>query len=223
MPECSEPRGTSAGLALGGSNPWFRRVRACYRFVALRGWLLILAASLGLNVFLGLRVVKKISGQGGPYPIDVGAQIPPMTLKVLGKDAVQTVHYEGPSRGTVIYAFSPQCGWCWRNEPNVAALMQCANGPYRVFLVAMNDDGILNYFRDGLPPRPILLDDRHEFLRAAKITTTPTTLVVSTDGKVAKVWAGAYIGKRAQEISEYFHCLLPGLRESPEAPHERSH
>lgn len=44
-----------------------------------------------------------------------------------------------------------------------------------------------------------------------KFSGTPQTLVISKEGKVLKVWNGAFMNDLQKEIEGYFHLSLPGL------------
>ena len=48
-------------------------------------------------------------------------------------------------------------------------------------------------------------------LQSLGLGSTPQTIVVSPEGKVLKVWTGAYDDKLKSEIEDYFGTQLPGL------------
>lgn len=188
--------------------------RRLIRVALSYGWVVILAGSLGANVYLARRVIGAHEARE-PETVAVGTRLPPTGFRWLGHDTRRTIDYAAHTAGTIVYVFSPQCGWCWRNEPNLVALRACAlRHRYGFEVVALISDGMSNYFAPESPPYDVLVDDSQQFRRATQIGGTPTTILVSADGLARAVWLGAYMGDTLKEISARFSCSLPGVRDA---------
>ena len=44
---------------------------------------------------------------------------------------------------------------------------------------------------------------------ALRFRATPTTIVIDSEGKVARFWEGAFFGEIANEVESYFSVTLP--------------
>ena len=145
----------------------------------------------------------------------LGKSVRPIAaLDRAGKTAVVRFDRNVP---TVLYFFSPTCGWCERNWENVRFLANHADGRYR--LVGLAAETSIGEFVDrqrlafevygGVTP---------ETREALGLSGTPKTIVVSAQGLVTHEWVGAFSGGVAVAIEDVFDINLPGLRPlSPKA------
>ena len=172
-----------------------------------------LIASLSVNVFQA-RQLGNASGIFGKNAssfddglISEGTTVPPLQGRDL--DGVsKTIRFDDYSGATVIYVVSPQCGWCEQNAPNIAYLSQHASS-FRFFAVSTLSDGIPEFVqRTGLP-FPILRDPSPETVRAFRLRATPTTIVVSREGKVIKYWQGAFQTPTKNAVGHFFGISFP--------------
>lgn len=124
------------------------------------------------------------------------------------------IHFD-QSVPTVIYYFSPSCGWCERNWDNVREVASQARGRYRV--VAISSEVNLTRFVDehrlSFEVYGGVSDDARF---ALGLTGTPHTVVVSAQGIISHDWSGAYTGSLERAVEELLHVALPGLM--PDAP-----
>jgi len=178
----------------------------------------ILALSLGLNVYLGLRVVNPQPARRvpqGKFALAKGDKMSDLVGRGLDGKPL-TVRLNGSAKPTLVYVMSPECIWCTRNEANFSALVATHRDSFDVVLVSLVEKGLAEYVakvRPDLEDMPVTvitaLADRVR--DTMFLHSTPQTILVSTDGVVSGYWPGAYIGTRAQEIEAAFSVKLPGL------------
>ena len=182
---------------------------------------LLLGASLGLNLLLARRVRQfetRIDGKLFHEQLQIGALVPPIIAKDLdGRSA--TITYTGNTRPTVLYIFTPQCGWCARNSDNFKALLQVRDQDNRFIALSLSEIGLQEYVRDKQLTVPVFAGLSSEMISAYKLGGTPQTLVISREGRVVKNWQGAWIGKQKSDIDDFFHVTLPGIQITSAALH----
>lgn len=189
-------------------------IRSALHALMKHGWMVVLLVMLGLNVHL-LRERRAVSAPQPPA-LEVGAILPSVDLVRARTNQRVRLDFERSSRPTVIYAFSPTCSWCWRNEPNLLALRKCVDSQYEFVAVTSVTAGLSEYFESKPPTYPVLVDDTGNFRTNAKIRTTPTLILIEAGGRVAGVWGGAWRAEKAKQVEEQFRCELPGLRQLPQ-------
>jgi peroxiredoxin len=174
--------------------------------------LLILAASLSLNVYLGWKLRQ---ASNTPAPITIkklppGTKVDPIT--VVGVDGRQeTISYGGNDKPTVLYVLSPSCVWCERNKANIEKLVELKGNSFRFVGLSLVDDGVKEYAETHHLSFPIYSKLSAETIRTLGLGGTPQTIVVSPDGRIVKNWSGAYTESSRGEVEEYFQVHLPGL------------
>lgn len=183
--------------------------RVC-RAVTAYGTLGTLAVSLGVNVFLGLMVVKSRSATSA-HSMPVGARVPPLTIHDLSGKNVRLTWPSSENRLTVVYLFSPSCGWCRRNSENLKALGDARHTKYRLIPISLSSVGLADYVvRYGLT-FPVYAEPTAPAGAEFVYTGTPETLVISPDGTVKRVWRGAFTETVKEEIEAYLGVQLPGI------------
>jgi len=100
---------------------------------------------------------------------------------------------------------------------NLKALVDQENGRYRFIGLSLSNEGLAEYVAKNDLNLRIYSGLSDETKRAYKLSGTPETIAVSTEGKVLQSWMGAYVGEQKKEIETYFNVTLPGLRELPKA------
>jgi len=180
----------------------------------------ILALSTALNCALASRVMSlnaRLQPRSTRPVLLPGTAVP----RLMGQNEVGnpvTVDYAKPAGGTLVYLFAANCGWCKRNLANIKALTAAIAPSYQVVGVARSPEGLGKYVEDNRPPFPVVAGVSESLQAAYKFGGTPETILVSPQGKVVKVWPGAYMGALQREVEEYFKVKLPGL-----APVEAAH
>lgn len=174
----------------------------------------LLALSAVTNILLILKVRElrvTISALKMEQSTVLGTQLPPLTAQDLSGQSV-TIRFDESERPTLLYVFTPACGWCKKNEDNIRSLASQTSEKLRLIGVSLSQDGLAEYVAQNFPPVKVIKPDA-KTITAYKLSGTPTTILVSSQGVVLRVWKGAYNESIRQELEEYFHVKLPGLRE----------
>jgi hypothetical protein len=176
-----------------------------------------LVLSVALNVVLAHKVRSLTEALGvrvGDHLLQVGATAPPITANRLDGQQ-EVISYGATVHPTVLYIFTPPCTWCARNMDNFKALLGKESGEYRFIALSLSEDTLADYVAKNDLKLPVYTRLSSETLRTYKLGGTPQTIVVSSEGKVLKDWAGAYVGDQKSQVEAFFHVSLPGLRELP--------
>lgn len=155
------------------------------------------------------RLQRSISFAQHKATLSEGDQVPSETLAdVRGK--TWSLSYTTLSSPTILYIMTPECGWCRKNSDVVSSFAKLVDGRYRFLAVSLTSavPELKDYMDAHHVEYPVYLASAR-FSSDYKAVTTPTTIVVGTDGKVLKVWRGAYFGDVAVDIERYFHVQLP--------------
>jgi len=170
---------------------------------------ILLSLSVLVNIFLA-RKVKILSTPITPAGLlQVGTSVPPIVGQA--KDGTeQTLSYDSSQLPTVLYVFSPQCGWCKKNLGNLKVLIDNSGTSYRLVGISLTDQDLKNYIIDNDLQMPVYTNLDDSVRAKYRLTGTPMTIVVSPESKVLKVWIGAYRDNIGQEISKYLKVKLPG-------------
>jgi peroxiredoxin len=141
--------------------------------------------------------------------LQLGATVP----EIVGLDStgsVATLHYGDVSVPTVLYVFTPQCGWCKKNLPNFHALIDQSGTRYRVVGIALSREDLNSYIERENLQLPIYSEIRSDIRQVYQFGGTPETIVVSPDRKIIKIWSGAYEDRLKSEIEKVLKIHLPG-------------
>ena len=143
--------------------------------------------------------------------------MPPMVAKGLDGRS-ETIAYTGSDRPTVLYIFTPQCGWCTRNMDNLKALLKAKGQDNRFIGLSLSPVGLTDYVRTHELTIPVLTGLSSETISAYKLGGTPQTLVISPEGRVVQNWRGAWTSKQKSDIEAFFHVTLPGIQLTASEP-----
>lgn len=158
------------------------------------------------------RCADMVFGKGATSApnILVGMLAPPLKMHDLVSKPVE-VSAGRSGKMTVLYVFSPECGWCKRNAANMRALVKGAGPKYDVVPISLISDGVGAYVSALGVTGAVYADPTAETRIAYGMGSTPQTIVVGTEGKIVKNWPGAYIGGQLDEISAVLGVPLPGV------------
>lgn len=173
--------------------------------------ILVLMASLALNVRLGWKVSKLQGLLAGSTPVNrlsLGTEVPP--IRATGLEGKQTTITYAGSSPTVLYVFIPPCGWCARNLANIQALARDRGKTYHFVGLSLTNEHLKEYAARSGIDFPVYSVGT-EAINALGLGNTPQTLIVSPDGKLLANWVGAYGGDLRVDIETYFAMKLPGL------------
>ena len=177
------------------------------------GLIILLVISGSMNAVLAhqikaqRQIVERIRAEGR---LQAGTLVPAITGKTPQGEQT-TIDFAAPGHPTVLYVFSPTCGWCKRNLENMMTLRREIGSHYAFVGVSLTSTGLTEYVSQNKLDYPVVADIPDSVKAAYKMGGTPSTIVVSPDNKVLKVWSGAYQGTSLQEIENYFQVKLPGL------------
>jgi peroxiredoxin len=172
--------------------------------------LILLAGSLGLNVYLARRVLSSPPPHGAPSSLAKGDVVPPLEAHSLdGKPA--TLSYGG--KATVLYVFTPSCPWCRRNLPNVKELFAAKQSQFQFVGLALDDAKLAEYISLHQLTFPVYKGVSGEAMKRYRLGGVPQTIVIGDEGRVLASWSGAYSGETEDEVEGFFGVRLPGLAE----------
>ncbi len=180
-----------------------------------RSLLSLLALSVTLNVAAAWHLLHASPQQGktqsqsefGATPIALGAKAP--EIYAAGPEGRRLIERPG-QRALVLYVMAPTCGWCVRNTPNIKKLAESRASDYKFIGLSLAADGLPSYLRDHPLPFPVYVADQAT-IDGYGLGTTPSTIVISQAGRVAKKWNGAYAPAWIGTVEGYFGVKLPGL------------
>jgi peroxiredoxin len=171
---------------------------------------ILLVVSLALNAGLAWKLKRAREANWADLGLAVGERAPEFRARDLNGRTEQ-IRYGAAKRGTLIYYFSPQCGWCKRNAANFRALAARLAPDYQVVSYTADLTGVQKYLEAAHHEAHVVTDDDADIRRTLKLTGTPETILVSPSGRVVKNWEGAYSGATQREIESYFGVRLPGI------------
>jgi hypothetical protein len=177
----------------------------------------VLTSSLALNVILALRL------KSFPLPertgVQLGTTLP--SIPVLDNGGANKWIELTDSRPTVLYILSPLCRWCKRNEANVNALATAESSRYRFIGLSVTANSLKEYWKANPINFPVYLVASQDYIRNSGFgDLTPQTVVVSSNGRVERVWLGAYVGGEQANLEKFFAVKLPGLVPSSDSEKE---
>lgn len=175
--------------------------------------LVLLIASLSLNIYLGWKV-KRSSNAPSPsqntVKLSPGMTVQPITaMNLAGKQ--ETISYAEHSKPTVIYVFTPSCTWCDRNNENINAIVGLKRESFRFIGLSLADDGLSRYVESHHLTFPVYRSLTPESIEMLGLGSTPQTIVISPEGRIVKNWVGAFGGGLKPQVEEFFNVQLPGL------------
>ena len=189
------------------STVWNRAHRSRRLIVAANyGTLLLLMGSVVLNVVLSRRLTAFVQPDQTPI---IGTLAPTLEAKTLSGDAVSIRFGSSP---TILYYFSPNCGWCERNWTNVEALVAAIGSQYR-FVALSSVPNVAEYVETRHLTFEVYSGLTLESARVYHFSGTPQTVVVGADGRITHVWSGAFRNQLQREVEHALGVLLPGVSE----------
>jgi hypothetical protein len=173
----------------------------------------LIVFSAAINVLLILKVRSEqrvISSLKTQNRLHDGQNVP----NIIGKNPqgeIAEVNFSTSSKPTILYVFSPACGWCKRNFENMTVLRRSVRDKYEFIGISLTDKGLSDYIKMNKVDYPVITELPETTKTIYRLGGTPATIVVSPTNKVLKAWTGAYNGPLEAEISNYFNVKLPGL------------
>lgn len=111
----------------------------------------------------------------------------------------------------MLYIFTPDCHWCARNLENIKAVGGQVGNRYRLIGISLSGDKLEEYLAQSQLNFPVYHSPTDASRLAYDMVATPTTIIISKEGKVVRIWRGAYGTDRQEEVEHFFNIKLPGL------------
>ncbi|WP_158823101.1 TlpA disulfide reductase family protein [Granulicella sp. S156] len=182
-------------------------------FVDKSAILILFAASIALNFFLIARV-HTLSQKTSSHPLlTVGAEMPSIEAQTV-TGVPGTIDYAATSVPTVLYVFTPQCGWCKRNLPDLHALADQAGNKYRLIGLSLTDRDLKQYIDSQHLDFPVYTHLSSATMSTYQLGGTPATIVISPQGKILNSWVGVYGDDIKGKIESSLQVSLPGCCKS---------
>jgi peroxiredoxin len=152
-----------------------------------------LTISLGINIFFAYKNISRNKSPISPetYHLNPGDLVDTLHGKdLLGKDF--NIMYGQDSRKVILLVFSPKCKFCDLNISTWQTLVEKIDkSSYNVIALSLVRTGAKEYLdKYNLGSVPLIVDVPANELKDYKIIGTPLTLLISSDGKIEKVWNG---------------------------------
>ena len=175
--------------------------------------LILFAASIALNFFLIVRV-HELSQKTSSHPLlTAGTEMPSIEAQTVN-GVPGTIDYASASVPTVLYVFTPQCGWCKRNLPDLHALADQAGNKYRLIGLSLTDRDLKQYIDTQHLDFPVYTHLSSATMSAYQLGGTPATIVISPQGKILNSWVGVYGDGIKEKIESSLQVSLPGCCKS---------
>lgn len=172
----------------------------------------LIVGLLGVSALTNIFLARQVISLKGKYTASstltqmrpaIGEVVPPIEVLTMKGDK-HLISYREIKLPTVLYIFSPNCGFCKDNAENIKHLHEQANARYRFLGISIEadnlDKALLNY---GIA-FPVYTQPSKNSLRVYKFSSTPQTIVISSDGEVIKNWIGDYSYSNTKKEIEIF-------------------
>jgi hypothetical protein len=115
--------------------------------------LALLAGSLSLNIYLGVKLRASRDPHLPPLQsLKKGEVLPPLEVKSI-EGAPATVRFDG-DRPSVLYVLRPSCPWCRKNSHSIASLHAAVQDRYRFLSLSLDDKGLEDFLSQAHLPFP---------------------------------------------------------------------
>lgn len=169
----------------------------------------LLCVSTCFNIALGRIVI--VSRTRTPAPVvAAGTGMPALRAIDHATNRAVTVGYGDVRVPTVVYFFSPSCGFCKKNEKNIASIASQTAGKFRIIGISLSTDKLDDFIREAEITFPVYTNLDPTVGKAYRIGATPQTFVVGPDAKVKSMWTGAFTAVTQKSVEAFFSLRLPG-------------
>jgi len=182
-------------------------------------FLIILAISLAGNVYLmhknnSLNVSLVEAYRPHQLVNKAGTVVDHLTVTdTAGKQSKLPLRGDGD---TVVYVYSPNCGWCAANYSSILSLAKQRGSDYKFVGLSILPDkaGLEQYLVKHPYPFPSYIDSSATDLDSLGFSGTPQTILIDRNGTIKHVWEGAYGQKTGRDIEQFFSMKLPDISKS---------
>lgn len=145
--------------------------------------------------------------QPGRDSLRPGAEIRSLSLRSQSGASI-AVRLDDSTRDTALYIFRPGCHWCIKNAAAIKELSGLERGKCRMVGVSTSGDGLAEYVSKYGPDFETYGVASAETAAQLKLSATPQLIVVGSNGRVKRVWTGAFSGGTRDGIEAYFSVRL---------------
>jgi hypothetical protein len=152
---------------------------------------LVLASSIAANVEL-MRANKELSAElNRKTTVPLGVVLPPLEGEDLSGKQIR-VAADNPGHPTVLFVFSPICHFCASNWPKWTSMLSSeVQGGWRPVFVNVGIPSTRDFQKSHGIDHYITLDKiTAETQLAYRLSVTPETIVLNSEGKAVKMWVG---------------------------------
>lgn len=155
----------------------------------------VLALLAGSNVVLlqvNRRLTTAFEEYRGRHEIQLGDIVPPLRGLDANGEALEVSYGLADKRPTLIIAFRPGCPYCAENWPLWSKLLDSID-PTATRVVAIETSGTLTpeyVATHGLERIPTFRSLEFRSGQGYKIQYVPTTMLVSPEGRLERIWSG---------------------------------
>lgn len=171
-------------------------------------WLLVLGLAI-VNVFLlrqNIQLRTQIDKRKS-LNLQIGDGVEAFSGIGLRGESIK-IDYSNNSKKRLFLYFTPTCKFCQQQFPEWKELLKQANNQTEVYgLVSKREkpDEIENFLHlfdcDSTSETPLqIIFVSNEMLEAYKLHSTPTTLLISPEGKAERIWLGKW-GNNEKELA----------------------
>lgn len=174
---------------------------------------ILLAISTFVNAMLAVQLRTantKLAKNEYESNLQPGERVPYLEALDLGGQPT-TIRFSEIDRPTVLYIFSPSCGWCKKNVENIRTLAEGKSGEFDFIGISVSSEGLDEYVSENKWNFNVLRDVSDITRNSLKIGGTPQTIVLSKNGEVLKSWRGAYMSTVKDDVENFFGIRLPGI------------
>jgi cytochrome c biogenesis protein CcmG/thiol:disulfide interchange protein DsbE len=172
-------------------------------------WAWLLVAAFTLAVVAGILAIERTPQAGtakppGPDPLPVGTLAPGFHAPALWGGIVGLADYRG--QPVVINFCSSWSPFCRQETPTLIAAAERYQN--RIVFLSVDVDeseyAALNYTLSSGIPYPVIPDPRGILARRYGVRYLPTTIFIGRDGKLLKVYPGAF-----QSVNQFTRVMMP--------------
>lgn len=188
------------------------------KIVSHAPWMLVIALLISNLLLLSqnkkMRAV--IEAAASPRVLQRGDKVPEFAASDLNNRKVE-IQYNSKSPRRIFLFFKPSCPYCHEQFPYWKAILEeSEKAGFEVWGLAGDEQdkaklrdylAAMGCVQDGVPSLRVALLSK-EVRESYKLHSTPTTLIVSGDGRIEKAWLGRWDDMERLEASAFLGIQL---------------
>ena len=180
-----------------------------HRSVQCSFFILVAALAIANGFFIKQnRDLKAAISKRQPEYLEIGQAVPPLVAHKLSGETT-TINYSDSPR-TVLFVFSADCRACEQTAPYWREIERAFDSSKaRTFALSLGDAEKSRHFLDFHGLTSELLSNIDTRTRQAyRLSMTPLTIVVNSEGRIERMWAGTLSENQIKDVESYFHISL---------------